>query len=147
MAAVTSPPVRVHRAGWLRLAPLTREQVRRACLYAEAWVRQTTWKDAVDLMHALAWCVIDQVNRPVSVVLAGVHDIDDMPVIRMHVGEIIHHIAVRDTRMVANNTADLLLSEDALEIVIERRMQQARERAQTKDKVVEKALEGAKGTR
>ena len=141
---MTTAPVRVNRAGWAKLAPLTRDQVRKACLYAEAWVRPTTWKDATDLMHALAWCVIDQVNRPVKVVVAGLHDLDDMPVMRLHVGEIIHHIAVRDTRMVYNNTADLLLDDDG-EILLTERMAAAKERAGVKDKVVEKVLKATKG--
>lgn len=125
---------------------MTRDQVRKACLYAEAWVRPTTWKDATDLMHALAWCVIDQMNRPVKVVIAGMHDLDDMPVMRLHVGEIIHHIAVRDTRMVYNNTAELLLADDDAEILLTERIAAAKERSGVKDKVAEKVL-GAKGGR
>lgn len=125
---MTSPPVRVQRTGWLRYAPLTRDQVRKACLYAETWVRQTTWKDVEDLIHGTAWMIGEQLSRPINALLVGMHDIDDMPVVRVQIGEMVHHIAFRDTRMVENNTADLMLGEARIEQLVEQRMQAARDR-------------------
>jgi len=132
---VSSPPVRVQRTGWLKYAPLTRDQVRKACLFAEAWVRQTTWKDVEDLIHGTAWMIGEQLSRPINAMLVGMHDIDDMPVVRVQIGEMVHHIAFRDTRMVENNTAELMLGEARIEQLVEQRMQAAKDR---KREVVEK---------
>lgn len=142
MTAV-SPPVRVQRTGWLRYAPLTRDQVRKACLFAEAWVRQTTWKDVEDLIHGTAWMIGEQLSRPINALLVGMHDIDDMPVIRVQIGEMVHHIAFRDTRMVENNTAELMLGEARIEEIVERRMQDAKSR---KNWVAQKLATGVKVT-
>lgn len=132
---MSSPPVRVQRTGWLKYAPLTRDQVRKACLFAEAWVRQTTWKDVEDLIHGTAWMIGEQLSRPINAMLVGMHDIDDMPVVRVQIGEMVHHIAFRDTRMVENNTAELMLGEARIEQLVEQRMQAAKDR---KREVVEK---------
>jgi hypothetical protein len=125
----------VQRTGWLKYAPLTRDQVRKACLFAEAWVRQTTWKDVEDLIHGTAWMIGEQLSRPINAMLVGMHDIDDMPVVRVQIGEMVHHIAFRDTRMVENNTAELMLGEARIEQLVEQRMQAAKDR---KRAVVEK---------
>lgn len=135
-----SPPARVQRTGWLRYAPLTRDQVRKACLYAEAWVRQTTWKDVEDLIHGTAWMIGEQLSRPIHALLVGMHDIDDMPVIRIHIGDIVHHIAFRDTRMVENNTAEMMLGEARIEEIVEQRIQDAKARKKgLEDKAVKVA--------
>lgn len=136
-----SPPVRVMRSGIWRYAPLTREQVRQACLYAEAWVRQTTWQDCPALMRGLGWMIGEQLGRPIRAVLEGVHDIDDMPVVRIVIGEFEHFVVFRDTRIVENDAAALLLGEEKIEQIVEQKMAAARERQaqyRPKGKVLEK---------
>lgn len=139
MTAPQPAPVRVLRIGWRSRLPLTREQFKRACLYAEAWVLGTTWKDVEDLIHATAWQIGEQLARPIHALLVGQHDIDDMPVVRIHCSEFQHHIVYRDLRLLENNTTELLLSDERIEQMVERRMEAARERENVK-KTREKEL-------
>ena len=125
---MSSPPIRVVRTGWRGVLPLTREQVRQAATYAEEWARPITWKSVEDLMHGLAWSMIEQLNRPLTAHLIGMHDVDDMPVIRVHVGELMHHVAMRGARLLENDTMDLLLGDVRVEEAVERRLRESEER-------------------
>lgn len=107
---------------------MTREQARKACLYAEVWARETTWKDVVDLIHGVAWMIGEQLSRPVSAHLCGSHDIDDMPVLRVRMGEFEHHIVFRETRILENNTIEILLGDKRIEEIVGDRMRQAKAR-------------------
>lgn len=129
---MSAPPVRVVRTGWRQVLPLTREEVKRACVYAEEWVRPTTWKDVEDLMHGLAWQIGEQLGRPINALLVGVHDLNDMPVLRVHVGEFQHHIVIRDTRLLENNAGELLVSDRRVEQVVEQRLEALKAQADLK---------------
>jgi hypothetical protein len=131
-AKVAAAPIRVKRLGIWRMMPLTREQVKRACVYAEAWARATTWKGVEDLIHGIAWMIGEQLARNVSIVLVGCHDIDDLPVVRVQIGEFQHHIVFRDTRMLENDTIELLMADDRIEEIVGQRMKDAQDRQDAK---------------
>lgn len=122
---------------------MTREQFKRACVFAEVWARQTTWKDVVDLIHGTAWMIGEQLQRPVNAHLVGQHDIDDMPVIRIHaLSEFTHHIVFRETRILENNTTELMLGDARVEELVAERIREAKERQALKKDKVKQFAEG-----
>ena len=93
---MTAAPIRVARKGWFKawLQP-TRDQLRKACLWAETEARTSTWDEAADLVDWLNWAIGEQLGCHVVSKIVAWHDISDAPIIRIDIQDYTHHIAVR----------------------------------------------------
>lgn len=96
---MTGPPIRIQRKGMWRWFSPTRDEMRRACLFAESEARAIIWVSVDHLVGYLVQHIGDQLSVPITAEVAGWHGESDLPVIAIYAAHYTHHVAVRDTHI------------------------------------------------